>query len=815
MPRATSTGFVQSGAYLQPDFDPRTLTKANLRSIFVQHEVAYPTNGSKHELIRVFNAEIRPRLQQEAVTNEAFGVRSDPQQIRQQIPRPRRKGSPTQPDPTTSVRSQELFSHSGTLSSRRSVEDHQPTSLMGATAPEYTDISQSNGQLDPPGAYGHHLPTGSEVTPGSLDGSRWTVDNLSQSGPELRRSVAAKLPPRRQAGTLRPGSKLRAAADDHIDRKHSGSTHENVFQSGSSRPHIDGEGSGQTRNVIGLQPRTSVHEASATHSGRVRSTRPAGEDDLVLRLCLAASGIPRTQPKTAVADMSSTSDRAAAIPSRGVSDEDKICKNNTGHTHGYRSNAASRSDAAVGVLPSHEACALQPPAPTCLRPANSPESRLRPTVSPGRRSAFMFAIVVLCAIMTLVFLLVYRSKSAPIGFCDGGTDSNSALDDLRSRAEIPRRCSENLVGRYTDVDVENCVQNAVAETSYGLFRLVVLAPTFATLFPDVCTRCPQHSTCTRSAIQCDRGFTIAPHPLLSFLPYSSLSSHSTTFSREEGLDFVNPIFQLLDAVILRFLDGLPGVGPYALPPYCVEDTEWTHRLLRIRQETTRILSEERGRRLCSSSYLEADVHTAGTNEVQQWGLQPDWLPVLHDFIDSLLWEPERFGELMNGRGVNGEFYVAHRRPHLTWGCTLRLNTGGGWTKWRYHIAAGGVGLVIIMTIRRRRLATAAEDERARHTAQTVFMRLQSQSHAQAHGRDPAADRRPYLFSLRLRDELLQGEHSVAVRQRIWLKVAQIVEANTNIQTSLEETDEGDEMVTWRWLGSFRTSLDAAAVAYGC
>lgn len=48
-------------AYLDPDFDPNSLTVPKLRSILVAHSIAYPSSAKKSQLVDVFNESVRPQ----------------------------------------------------------------------------------------------------------------------------------------------------------------------------------------------------------------------------------------------------------------------------------------------------------------------------------------------------------------------------------------------------------------------------------------------------------------------------------------------------------------------------------------------------------------------------------------------------------------------------------------------------------------------------------------------------------------------------------------------------------------------------------
>lgn len=64
MSRLTSTEVINRGEYLEPDFDPMSLTVPHLLSILTLHAVKYPTPHNKSKLVQAFNEDIRPRVEQ-------------------------------------------------------------------------------------------------------------------------------------------------------------------------------------------------------------------------------------------------------------------------------------------------------------------------------------------------------------------------------------------------------------------------------------------------------------------------------------------------------------------------------------------------------------------------------------------------------------------------------------------------------------------------------------------------------------------------------------------------------------------------------
>ncbi|KAM6490436.1 hypothetical protein JOM56_014109 [Amanita muscaria] len=61
MPSLTATQVISRGQYLEPDFDPASLTIPQLLGIFVYHGIRYPMPYSKQKLVQHFNAELKPR----------------------------------------------------------------------------------------------------------------------------------------------------------------------------------------------------------------------------------------------------------------------------------------------------------------------------------------------------------------------------------------------------------------------------------------------------------------------------------------------------------------------------------------------------------------------------------------------------------------------------------------------------------------------------------------------------------------------------------------------------------------------------------
>ena len=105
----------------------------------------------------------------------------------------------------------------------------------------------------------------------------------------------------------------------------------------------------------------------------------------------------------------------------------------------------------------------------------------------------------------------------------------------------------------------------------------------------------------------------------------------------------------------------------------------------------------------------------------------------------------------------------------------------------------------IFLVKAQVLARRTETQRVSELVQIALDTLRNLE--LAHHTDPVTTPHPYLSSLQLRDLILQDEHSVPTRRRLWDRVEAIVESNANVRVNLEEIHGGDEARVWRWVGS--------------
>ena len=104
----------------------------------------------------------------------------------------------------------------------------------------------------------------------------------------------------------------------------------------------------------------------------------------------------------------------------------------------------------------------------------------------------------------------------------------------------------------------------------------------------------------------------------------------------------------------------------------------------------------------------------------------------------------------------------------------------------------------LYALRRSRAQRQIENKRVAELVQIALDTLRNQE--LAHHTDPVTAPQPYLASLQLRDLVLQEQHSISARKKLWDQVERIVEGNANVRVNLEEVQGGDEHRVWRWVG---------------
>ena len=151
---------------------------------------------------------------------------------------------------------------------------------------------------------------------------------------------------------------------------------------------------------------------------------------------------------------------------------------------------------------------------------------------------------------------------------------------------------------------------------------------------------------------------------------------------------------------------------------------------------------------------------------------------------------------------------------MTYGCKTRVIAREAWGAYKmnvlcrlhrclfYTILTVFTDLVLalgaIAAGRSKVTARAIENRRVRALVKEALETLQAKE--AAHYIDPVQNPEPSIASLQLRDLVMQDEHSIPVRARVWEQVERVVEGNANVRTNMDVLSSGDEGRVWTWIG---------------
>lgn len=187
--------------YLQPDFDPNTLTMPKLRGIFVAHSVTYPSTAKKGELVDIFEEQVRPQAR------KLLSARS----------RTKRSARGIEDMPSSTEQS---------VADEQSDEERLPARTPQRGSRRTTRLASDEATPVPP----------STVTrPGR---PRASVSRASEESTATESSRKPSAGRRTRLSTATPSVKIEEEDEEEVpyrgDRRKSAFTSENVFQSGSS-----------------------------------------------------------------------------------------------------------------------------------------------------------------------------------------------------------------------------------------------------------------------------------------------------------------------------------------------------------------------------------------------------------------------------------------------------------------------------------------------------------------------------------------------------------------------------------------------------
>ncbi|RXW24156.1 hypothetical protein EST38_g1723 [Candolleomyces aberdarensis] len=752
MSRLTSAQVISLGEYLEPDFNPSSLTVSQLLGVLGYHNIPYPTPYSKPKLVQLFNDEIKARsvkFKKERL-KKVNSLPSDDGIMDGVTGKPLNGG---RKEATPSTRSSRRLSQAPVIE----VEDSPPSPpkrrrssaqpALGGTSrrrpaiqPTLKEESESEDEIPPPPKkVGRTSKTAKapRISDTFGEDSGWEDNNIFQSGAE-------------SSSPIRP-SPVRAKMPD------SSPTRSSPFSPPQS----------SFNPALGRLPplRFSPSPAQRAKSPDLHQDEPSIDElNIVEEIKEEEQSVVVPEEEEEVPEEELILEDDEEVKEEEDEDFEPVLSADLQN--------ADRSRALIAHIPHRSGFA------TIL--------------------SQMVAALIVAAVGYVAFN--YKTESASIGFCDTGSTTNNALEALRGHRLAIEACNRD---NRTTLNLPSMQSSPNEDKDSAPCPLPPLVPL---PLPNSCTPCPQHGTCEQFSVQCDNGYILRPNALLSFLPNPPSSfdlSPATSVSPSE----------LAWALISQNLNGLPGLGSIALPPRCAPDPKRQRNIGVLGKAMKSLLDQERGRRLCvGGDDLLKEYNEKEGGEARKWGIEIKQLQELMKRKTSPRLKPafddtfnEAVQELVQSPGVvltednQGHRYLASEEADLTWDCVVTVKSRALWAAWRTTALGGAVAAVAVILAR---LKVAQKQTEARQVSELVQIALDTLRNQElAHHTDPVSTPQPYLSSIQLRDVILQNEHSIPTRRRLWDQVEHVVEGNANVRANLEEIEGGDELRVWRWVGS--------------
>ncbi|KAH7916049.1 Man1-Src1p-C-terminal domain-containing protein [Hygrophoropsis aurantiaca] len=768
---STTAQIIALGEYLKPEFDPSNLTVSQLLGVLGYHNIQYPTPYTKPKLVQLFNAEIKSKsspLKRERIRKEnslasddgiTDGITGKPINGGTKVPARRSSRRPSRapsddeepvmrPDPPKRRRSSAQPNLGGPT--RTKVASAQPV-LMEESEPEEDEpeesvrkIGRSKKTTQTAGKRARRISVAED--------SGWEDNNIFQSGAE-------------SSSPARPSpTRTRAPRKSAAPRK---SRH-----SMSAPPQISPASS---------PPKVSIFQAHAQHSPPQSNFNPQLPANISHQPRVSVPSERRTQFKLFESPSASTG--APKVDEYNVRDDNLV-------DHPSASDdIETDAEADIDEFADIQAAAL------AQRHADGSVITRHRSAPPIRSSGshvlrFIYFVVLL---VSSGVIANYKMESSALGYCDAGSDSNSALKDFREHLSAVETCNRENQTLLHLPPIGSTSQSGDDGIPCPPLSLIPLP------HPSSCTPCPEYATCTPHNVVCNSGYLLRPHPVLALLAPFGYTPSSTA--------------EVIWKAISYAADGIPGLGPVAFPQRCVEDPRRKRHIGALGKAIEALLGQEKGRLVCAGSKegREKVVDSEG-GEARKWGLEvetlretmkgktaPHLLESFDETFNEAIQQLVQWGGVILGEDIAGKRYLAHKSPNLTWNCQLTVKSRNLWEKWRTTVAAFVAIISAGFFLRRRQGQRLIEGKRVAELVQIALDTLRNQE--LAHHTDPVTAPHPYLSSLQLRDLILQDEHSIPARRRLWDQVERVVEGNANVRANLEEVQGGDELRVWRWVGT--------------
>ncbi|EPQ32256.1 uncharacterized protein PFL1_00453 [Pseudozyma flocculosa PF-1] len=372
--------------------------------------------------------------------------------------------------------------------------------------------------------------------------------------------------------------------------------------------------------------------------------------------------------------------------------------------------------------------------------------------------------------------LWYTRESRTIGYCDTGSTTNSLLIQRELEAQAAAAASRAALAegqQHDDDDDESALAGQIVPD--------FLRPT--------CTPCPDNAVCKDTRLLgCISPDYVVEHAWLDNVPLSGLLLPLGWVRPSCVPDTAKLVLaaDLASSINIRLAKWKGEVvcgkqGPHASVAALVKKGSRPELRYALPEPLVRqVMFDSRDRGRVSEELFE-----------QLWDL------AMEDVVDSDGNVIRIASNSSDPALAMAEPLLAARAPILSIGCRSRLAVRALIERTWIYAALLASALIAGSVLSRRRKAMRDEKRKVTELVQVALERLQEQDHL--HSVDPVSHPESAMPTSHLRDHVLRSEHSRSARQRLWKKVANIVEENSNVRTN-EVKWRGEYQRVWEWVG---------------
>ena len=804
---------VERDQYMQEGFDPNSLTMPQLRNILVEHEIPFSSIARKADLVSLFNQRVLPRTaslrsQNSSITASSSGIIDMRDEITpEQTPAKRRPGRPRKseaatPAPASATPSTARTPRKSAAASSTRTPARKKSSLANqlATSTE-SEAEPEVEQIEVPIKRKPGRPRKSVSV--AVAGSKADLDVESEADAAKPEADEVEAPVKRKPGRPRKSAPAVVAApveasepEDHASprrvsfgptasppastsrkagRLSSGGKSDddgtfsdtNPFQSGSEASPASGAAAKAAASAKKARRKTTdgtstVHKKSSNQSlsaadSPARSAQQSSPGVTGILRNYMDQGVAAITPPRIVSRITGTT---SADSTDGHAGDDEGAAKHGKDATADAGTEADEEDFDVDTFMSPSALAKM----RTLRRKKDKQRRRDQRAGKSLSEHLVSSIYSLVFIGLLAWIAWYARQTRALGFCDTNSNTNAIVEDRRLTALA-----------YAEANNETVEDLAILPAR--------LQPT--------CTPCPAHAECAHGKVLgCSSDDWVLQPSLRSHIPLANFflplsQTAPRCYPDTQKLVLASELAQAISHMLADFKGEI------------VCGTQKTHAT--VRSLPRKVLGSEGNLTYAiAETAVKRSMSATRDARVDEDYFEQIWYMALFELTDprsNIVRVPVTNGTIAEGQGT--QYFLAAKQPSLSLSCRSRLALKGWVLRARLYFFLVLSAVSGFFYLRYRLAAARAESTKVALLVQAALDKLQEQEYL--HGLDPVLHPDDFVPLSHLRDHLLADVHQSKTRNRLWRKVAKVVEENSNVRTR-QAQKKGEYLRVWQWVG---------------